>query len=63
LAVNLLLGLIANATGVQQNQVSTARLARDLIAKTNKDACQALGFVLIHLAAIGNDYRAFRLHA
>jgi hypothetical protein len=42
LAVNLLLCLVANATGIQQNQVSTVRLARDLIAETDEDARHAL---------------------
>jgi hypothetical protein len=62
LAVDFLLGLIANATGVQQYEVSTARLARDLIAETYENTCDTFGFVLIHLAAIGDNCRTFRRH-
>jgi hypothetical protein len=63
LAINLLLSLIANATGIQQDQVSTACLAGNLVTEGNQNASHALRLILIHLAAVGNDCRAFRLHA
>src|SRR5262249_56632162 len=56
---HLLLGLLANGAGVEQDQIGVVRAFRELVALVPEQSCHTLGVVLVHLAAV-SDQMKFR---
>jgi hypothetical protein len=55
LAPELVLGLLADAAGVEQDHVGLVRLGARPVARCAQHLADAIGVVLIHLAAEGDD--------
>ena len=52
-AVDLLLRLVAHAARVKQNQIGALDAVGAFVIHTAHHLCDALGVVLVHLAAVG----------
>ena len=52
-AVNLLLSLVADAAGIQQNQIRICRFIGERVICPAHDLCDPFRVILIHLTAVG----------
>jgi hypothetical protein len=55
LGEDLVLRLLSNGAGIEQDQVGVFRAIRELVALLLEQAGHPLGVVLVHLAAVGDQ--------